>query len=135
MAASRIAHRNYFIWKQIPMTRTLKMGFALSLAVVFAAASIRAALNVTSVISQVNTDIGPIQVAASGSTLSLAWPTNVVWTLMTNSVGLTAANQCFPYPGTSLLTDVNITIVPRKDLFLLPIAISVSVIPIRTLLK
>ena len=72
------------------------------------------ALNVTSVVSPVNTNAGPIQVSVSGSTLSLAWPTNAGWTLMTNSVGLTAMDQWFPYPGSTSLTNVNITIDPSK---------------------
>jgi hypothetical protein len=55
-----------------------------------------------------------LQVSVSGSTLSLGWPTNLGWTLQTNSVGLTAANQWFTYPGSATTTNVNITINPAK---------------------
>jgi hypothetical protein len=46
--------------------------------------------------------------------LSLAWPTNLGWTLQTNSVGLAASNQWFPYPGSASVTNVNITINPSQ---------------------
>ena len=62
----------------------------------------------------VNTNPPVVQVSVSGSTLSLGWPTNLGWTLQTNSVGLTAANQWFSYPGSASLTNVTITINPAK---------------------
>lgn len=71
-------------------------------------------ITVASVVPLVNTNAPAIQVSVSGSTLSLAWPTNAGWTLLTNSVSLTAANQWFPYPNSANLTNVNITIDPAK---------------------
>jgi hypothetical protein len=71
-------------------------------------------ITVASVVSLVNTNAPRLQVSVSGSTLSLAWPTNAGWTLLTNSVGLTATNQWFPYPNSANLTNVNITIDPVK---------------------
>ena len=73
------------------------------------------ALNVSSVgAPAVNPNPPQLQVSVSGSTLSLAWPTNQGWTLLTNSVGLTATNQWFPYPGSTSLTNANITLDPTK---------------------
>jgi hypothetical protein len=46
--------------------------------------------------------------------LSLAWPTNLGWTLLTNSVGLTATDQWFPYSGSASLTNVSINIDSTK---------------------
>jgi fibronectin-binding autotransporter adhesin len=62
----------------------------------------------------VNTNAPVMHVSVSGNTLSLAWPTNLGWTLQTNSVGLSAANQWFPYAGSSTITNVSITINPAK---------------------
>jgi len=62
----------------------------------------------------VNTNRPVMQVSVTGSTLKLGWPTNRGWTLLTNSVGLNATNQWFPYPGSATLTNVNITINPAK---------------------
>ena len=62
----------------------------------------------------VNTNPPTIQVSVSGNALKLAWPTNAGWTLLTNSVGLTAANQWFPYPGSTSFTNVSIVINPMK---------------------
>lgn len=62
----------------------------------------------------VNPNPPVMQVSVSGNTLSLGWPTNLGWTLQTNSVGLTAANQWFTYPGSASLTNVDITISPEK---------------------
>jgi len=62
----------------------------------------------------VNTNPPVMHVSVSGSTLSLAWPTNLGWTLLTNSVGLTATSQWFPYSGSASITNVNITINPGK---------------------
>jgi autotransporter-associated beta strand protein len=62
----------------------------------------------------VNANPPVMHVSVSGTTLSLAWPTNLGWTLLTNSVGLTATNQWFPYSGSASITNVNITINPGK---------------------
>jgi autotransporter-associated beta strand protein len=62
----------------------------------------------------VNLNPPVMQVSVSGNTLSLAWPTNSGWTLETNSVGLTAADQWFPYPGSASVTNVNININPAQ---------------------
>jgi autotransporter-associated beta strand protein len=58
----------------------------------------------------VNTNPPVVQVSVSGGTLNLAWPTNLGWTLQTNSVALTATNQWFAYPGSAAITNVNIPI-------------------------
>jgi autotransporter-associated beta strand protein len=47
--------------------------------------------------------------SATGNTLHLAWPTNLGWTLLTNSVGLAAPNAWFAYPGSTLVTNVDLT--------------------------
>ncbi len=65
-------------------------------------------------VSLVNPNPPVMQVSVSGNSLSLAWPTNLGWTLQTNSVGLTATNQWFSYPGSEAITNVNITINPGK---------------------
>jgi autotransporter-associated beta strand protein len=62
----------------------------------------------------VNTNAPRVQVSVAGKTLSLAWPTNAGWTLLTNSVGLAATNQWFPYPNSANLTNVDITMDPTK---------------------
>ena len=69
-------------------------------------------LNVTG--SSVNTNAGPLQVAITGSTLKLGWPTNSGWTLLTNSVGLANNSAWHPYPNSATLTNVNITMDPSK---------------------
>jgi|GEM_PF-1450651 len=71
-------------------------------------------ITVASVVPLVNTNAPALQVSVSGGTLSLAWPTNAGWTLLTNSVSLTQTNQWFPYPNSANLTNVNITIDPTK---------------------
>jgi hypothetical protein len=55
-----------------------------------------------------------MQVSVAGNTLSLGWPTNLGWTLQTNSVGLSAASQWHSYPGSATITNVNITINPAN---------------------
>ena len=62
----------------------------------------------------VNTNAPQVQVSIASNVLSLAWPTNKGWTLLTNSAGLTAASQWFPYPNSANLTNVNITMDPSK---------------------
>jgi len=69
---------------------------------------------VASVVSLVNTNAPRIQVSVTGNTLNLGWPMNAGWTLLTNSVGLTATNQWFPYPNSANLTNVSITMDPTK---------------------
>jgi autotransporter-associated beta strand protein len=54
-----------------------------------------------------------ILVTVSGSTLNLSWPADHLgWTLQTNSVGLAATNEWFPYPGSASVTNVTINIKP-----------------------
>jgi len=62
----------------------------------------------------VNTNPPVMQVSVSGGTLNLAWPTNLGWTLQTNTTGLAATSQWFPYPGSAAVTNVSITINPAK---------------------
>jgi autotransporter-associated beta strand protein len=62
----------------------------------------------------VNTNPPVVRVSVSGSTLSLAWPTNLGWTLQTNSVGLSSPSSWFPVSGSASLTNLNITINPAK---------------------
>lgn len=69
------------------------------------------ALTVTAV---VNPNPPTVQFSVSGSTLSLAWPTNLGWILQTNSVAVNLTNQWFTYPGSTSLTNVNLTINPAK---------------------
>ena len=61
-----------------------------------------------------NTNAPNLQVSVSGNTLSLGWPTNAGWTLLANSVSLTATNLWFPYPNSANLTNVNIPMDPAK---------------------
>jgi autotransporter-associated beta strand protein len=63
---------------------------------------------------QVNTNPPVIQMSVSGSTLSLAWPTNKGWTLLTNSVAVNASSQWYTFPGSASLTNVNFTINSAK---------------------
>ena len=45
----------------------------------------------------------------TGDQLQLSWPgDHLGWTLQTNSVGLTATNAWFPYPGSASLTNVTL---------------------------
>ena len=62
----------------------------------------------------VNTNPPVMHVSVSGNTLSLAWPTNLGWTLQTNSVGLNSPGSWFPVSGSSSLTNLNIIINPAK---------------------
>jgi hypothetical protein len=64
--------------------------------------------------STVNTNRPVMQVSVSGGNLNLGWPTNLGWTLQTNSVGLLATNQWFSYPGSASLTNVSIPINPAN---------------------
>lgn len=62
----------------------------------------------------INPNPGTILSGVSGSTLSLAWPTNGGWILQTNSVGVAQSGQWFSYPGSTSLTNVNIMLDPTK---------------------
>jgi len=64
----------------------------------------------------INPNPGYLQFAASGGTVSLAWPTNAGWILLTNSVALTATNAWFPYPGSTSLTNLTIS-TSEKNVF------------------
>jgi fibronectin-binding autotransporter adhesin len=73
------------------------------------------ALHVTSVgLPTVNPNPPQLLATQSGNTLSLAWPTNGGWTLLTNSVSVAAPSQWYPYPDSTSLTNVNITLDPTK---------------------
>lgn len=63
----------------------------------------------------VNTNPPVMQVSVSGGTLSLGWPTNLGWTLQTNSIGLNSPGSWFPVSGSSSLTNLNIIINPAKS--------------------
>ncbi len=73
------------------------------------------ALLVVPLAPTINPNPPVMQVSVSGSTLSLAWPTNAGWILQSNSVGLTSA-AWFNYPanGAVDVTNVNITVDPAK---------------------
>jgi len=71
-------------------------------------------ITVASVRSLVNTNAPKIQVSITGNTLNLGWPTNAGWTLLTNSVGLAATSQWYPYPNSASLTNVSIQTSPAK---------------------
>ncbi|MBC8096947.1 MAG: autotransporter-associated beta strand repeat-containing protein, partial [Akkermansiaceae bacterium] len=72
------------------------------------------ALNVTAV-QTVNTNPTNITATVSGDTLSLTWPgDHLGWTLQTNSVSLADPGQWFVYPGSALVTNVNITLDASK---------------------
>ncbi len=72
-------------------------------------------ITVTGVNPLVNLLSPAIQLSRAGNTLNLAWPTNLGWTLLTNSVGLKATDQWFPYPGSTLLTNVSINLDSTKS--------------------
>lgn len=71
-------------------------------------------ITVASVSPLVNSNPPQVQLSVSGNTLHLGWPTNAGWTLLTNSVGLSATNQWFPYPNSANLTNVDILMDPAK---------------------
>jgi len=71
-------------------------------------------ISVASVTSLVNPNPPKIQVSVAGNTLNLGWPTNAGWTLLTNSVGLTATSQWYPFPNSAGLTNVSILLNPAK---------------------
>ena len=61
------------------------------------------------VASSVNTTPTNLTAMVSGNSLNLSWPADHLgWTLQTNSVGLTATNQWFAYPGSAAVTNVSI---------------------------
>ena len=54
-------------------------------------------------------------VVTGGTTLSITWPgDHRGWTLQTNSVDLSNPSDWFPYPGSTTVTNVNITIQPNQ---------------------
>ena len=65
----------------------------------------------------VNVNPPSIQISVSGNALNLGWPTNRGWTLLTNSVGLNATGQWYPYPGSAAGTNVSIPFVSGKNVF------------------
>jgi autotransporter-associated beta strand protein len=70
---------------------------------------------ITAVAPPVNTNPTNIVASVSGNTLKLSWPADHLgWTLQTNSAGLNATNQWFPYPGSASVTNVNIPINPGQ---------------------
>jgi hypothetical protein len=71
---------------------------------------------VLTVVSSINTNPPVMQVSVSGSTLSLAWPTNAGWLLQSNSVSLSDNAAWFNYPanGAVDVTNINITMDPAK---------------------
>jgi len=71
-------------------------------------------ITVAIVDNRVNTNAPHVQVSVTGNTLNLGWPTNAGWTLLTNSVALTATSQWFPYPNSANLTNVSIPMDPTK---------------------
>ncbi len=71
-------------------------------------------ITATSVTPSINKNPPVVQVSVSGNVLSLAWPTNRGWTLQTNSVGIAASSQWFPYPGSETITNVNFTVDPTR---------------------
>ena len=59
----------------------------------------------------VNTNPINLMTELTGNTLNLSWPADHLgWTLQSNSIGLAASNQWFPYPDSALLTNVSFTI-------------------------
>jgi autotransporter-associated beta strand protein len=71
-------------------------------------------ISVAGVASLVNTNSPHMMISQSGNVLNLAWPTNLGWTLLTNSAGLAASNQWFPYSGSALVTNVSINMDSTK---------------------
>lgn len=54
-----------------------------------------------------------IQFSVSGNILSLSWPSDHLgWTLQTNAVSVVTPASWFPYPGSPLVTNVDISINP-----------------------
>jgi autotransporter-associated beta strand protein len=78
--------------------------------------SFNPANGVLTVITQtVSTTPVPIVFNLTGNTLSLSWPEDHKgWTLQTNAVGLTVTNAWFPYPGSSTVTNENISLDASK---------------------
>jgi len=70
-------------------------------------------LNVTFALSLTPTNL--VVSAPTGNTLNVSWPDDHRgWQLETNSVGVTATNQWFPYPGSTAVTSETITITRNK---------------------
>jgi autotransporter-associated beta strand protein len=68
------------------------------------------------VVPVINPNPPKMQVAVSGSTMTLAWPTNAGWILQSNSVGLASSAAWFNYPanGAVDVTTINVTMNPAK---------------------
>ena len=70
------------------------------------------ALNVSRFINLNPTNLTAV---ISGNTLQLSWPgDHLGWTVQTNSTSLTNPAAWFPYPGSSSVTNLNITINPGR---------------------
>jgi len=66
---------------------------------------------VLTVLSSTASNPTNITYSVSGNTLSLAWPSDHLgWTLYTNSVGIAASTQWFPFAGSSTVTTMNLPI-------------------------
>jgi autotransporter-associated beta strand protein len=56
-----------------------------------------------------------IGVSRIGNQLTLSWPPDHRgWTLLTNSVGVTASGSWFPYPSSDTLTNITLTLDPAQ---------------------
>jgi autotransporter-associated beta strand protein len=67
------------------------------------------------IVSQsINPNPPVILYSLNGTSLTLSWPTNLGWELLTNSVGLTATNNWFPMTGSTNVTNEVITINPAQ---------------------
>ena len=73
-------------------------------------------LTVVSVGPGENPLAGQIIASFSGTTLSLGWPTNAYWTLeaQTNSLSTGLGNTWVPVPGSTSITNLNITVDPKQ---------------------
>jgi autotransporter-associated beta strand protein len=59
----------------------------------------------------VNLNPTSLTLKITGQVINLSWPADHLgWTLQTNSVGLTATNQWFPFPGSTTATNVSIDV-------------------------
>ena len=56
-----------------------------------------------------------LQFTVNGNLLSLSWPTNCLgWTLQTNAMGVASPASWYPYPGSTGVTSLTITIAPSS---------------------
>jgi autotransporter-associated beta strand protein len=63
----------------------------------------------------INPNPGVLLVSSFGPNISLAWPTNAGWILLTNAVRLNATNAWYPYPGSVSLTNITFPISPSAS--------------------